>query len=116
MITLKLQHLRDIKAVRVTSRNPNVLGVERQFVRGYDRLMLVSTHVPEEEQRQAGALLALLFRYRPDISVIDIAYTDAGYWFASALEEKDSTVQRYRGEGMSLTEAVVALIAYVQGL
>jgi hypothetical protein len=79
--------------------------------------MLVSTHVPDEEQRQVGALLALLFRYRPDISVIDIVHTDAGYWFASALEEKsDGRLLRYRGEGMTLSEAVTYLIAYVENI
>jgi hypothetical protein len=117
MVTVKIEHLKDINAVRVTSRDPNATSVNRQFVRGIDRLMLVSSHIADEDQRQVGALVALLLRARPGVSVIDIVHTDAGYWFATALEETEgSGLRRYRGEGMSVTEAVICLLAYAQGL
>jgi len=116
MITVKVERIKDIDAVRVTSRGPNTTNYGRQFVRGFDRLMLVSTHIADEDQRQVGALVALLLRARPEITVVDIVHTDAGYWFATALEETDSGSRRYRGEGMSVTEAIIYLIAYAQGL
>jgi hypothetical protein len=116
MITISIKRIRDINAVRVVSRNPLALAREQEFVRGLDRLMLVSSHLADEDQRQVGALIALLLRARPDIDNIDLVHTDAGYWFATAIADKDGNPRRYRGEGMTPEEAVITLIAYAQGL
>jgi hypothetical protein len=78
--------------------------------------MLVSSHIPDENQRTTGALLALLLRGRDEIDNVDLVYTDAGYWFATAIADKDGNRRRLKGEGMTPEEAVIFLIAYAQGL
>jgi hypothetical protein len=116
MITINIKRLRDINAVRVTSKGPTPINYGGQFVRGLDRLMLVSTHIPDEHQRSTGALLALLLRGREEVDNIDLVYTNAGYWFATAVADYDGTLRRYRGEGMSAEEAVISLISEIEEL
>jgi hypothetical protein len=116
MITISIKRIRDINAVRVVSRNPHSLAREQEFVRGLDRLMLVSSHLPDENQRTTGALIALLLRGREEIDDIDLVYTNAGFWFATAVADYDGTLRRYRGEGMTAEEAVISLISEIEEL
>jgi len=103
----------DSNVVHVISHNPVSPLSGKLFLRYINHNMLVDTHIPEQQQIMAGALVTTLLN-DPKLTGLEIWQTNAGFWFADTFVESEGQKEFRRGEGSTPVEALNYLILNLQ--
>ena len=107
MVTsVKIERYKDYEELmRVVSHAEACPATDKDVLRPLHYHMLVGTHIPDEYQIQAGALVALILS-DPKIVDLEVWRIGNGDWIADATVETARGHRLRRGEGKTPVEAL----------
>ena len=107
MITsIKIERYKDYEELmRIVSHSDAAPATDKDLLRPLHYHMLIGTHLPDEYQVQAGALVVLLLK-EPTVVDLEIWRIDNGDWIADAMVETARGHRLRRGEGKTPVEAL----------